>query len=357
MLSAVLPRIGPRRALALLLSVTFLLFCLPSSSPAYKKKTLKQKRYTQRRIRRTRHYYRSALLLDAKTGRVLRAYRPRLRIYPASVTKMMTTLIVLEELEKKRVRLQDTVRISRSAQRVGGQQVYLRRGERFRLEDLMKAVMITSANDAAYAVAEHVGRTAPRFVRMMNLKTRQLGMTDTRFVNPNGLPPRRGRPANIMSARDAGILARELLKHPLVLSWTSRRTAPFRGQKYGLVNTNRLLGKYQGVDGLKTGYYRRAGFNLVATAKRNNVRLVSIVFGSRSSGRRFLEAKKLLSWGFARHTSTQVPTKKNSNGRASSIQLNDSIRLARSRGGMESFLRLSNMLLGQKRATPAIEQS
>lgn len=354
--SAVLPHISFKRALTLFLAFTFLLICFPASSPAHKKKSKKQKKHTHRRVKRARPY-KAAMLLDAKTGRVLRAYRPRRRIYPASVVKMMTTLVTLEQLKRKKVKLQEVVRISRSAQRVGGQQVYLRKGERFRLEDLMKAVMITSANDAAYAVAEHVGGNASRFVRMMNQKARRLGMTDTRFVNPNGLPPRRRRPANIMSARDASILARQLLKYPRVLSWTSRRTAPFRGRKYGLVNTNRLLRTYRGVDGLKTGYYRRAGFNLVATAKRNNVRLISIVFGSRSSGRRFQESKKLLSWGFARYTSALLPDEEKPSRMASSVSLNDAIHLAQSRGGMESFLRFSIRLIGQSQSESLSEQS
>ncbi len=269
--------------------------------------------------------YKSALLIEAGTGRVLRAYRPRKRIFPASVVKLMTTLLVMEHIRKKKIHLGETVIVSRAAARVGGQQVYLRRGEKFRLAELMRAVMISSANDAAFAVAEHVGGSASRFVRLMNQRARELGMTDSRFVNPNGLPPRGRRPANVMSARDASILAREILKYPRVLSWTSQRTASFRGRRHALVNTNRLMRRYPGMDGLKTGYYRRAGFNLVATAKRRNLRLISIVFGSRNSARRFRESRKLLSWGFSHHKKILKKTSSATLDRA--LTLPDPLRL------------------------------
>jgi len=310
LLAAGYPRTFTKRIFVFTLAFLFVLMPLSEYTQAHKRNSKKsykkshkknhKRRYKKRKARRVMPY-RSALLIDAGTGRILRAYKPRKRILPASVVKMMTTLLVMEHIQDKKNHLSETVRVTRAAARVNGQQVYLRRGEKFRLVDLMKAVMITSANDAAYAVAEHVGGSASRFVRMMNKRARELGMTDSRFVNPNGLPPRRRRPANIMSARDASILARELIKHPRVLSWTSTRTATFRGRRHALVNTNRLMRRYPGMDGLKTGYYRRAGFNLVATAKRRNLRLISVVFGSRNSARRFRETKKLLTWGFSHH--------------------------------------------------------
>ncbi len=316
MLAAGYPRTFIKRIFVVIL--TFLFVSVPLSEFSQAHKRNHKKSHKRRRVKRVMPY-RSALLIEAKTGRVLRAYRPRKRIYPASVVKMMTTLLVMEHIQKKKNNLGETVRISRAAARVGGQQVYLRRGEKFRLVELMKAVMITSANDAAYAVAEHVGGSASRFVRLMNERARELGMTDSRFVNPNGLPPRGRRPANIMSARDASILAREILKHPRVLSWTSQRTASFRGRRHALVNTNRLMRRYPGMDGLKTGYYRRAGFNLVATAKRRGLRLISIVFGSKNSARRFRETRKLLSWGFSHRKKT---LKKNS-----TTTLNQSLKI------------------------------
>ena len=323
MLAKVAHRTHIKRALCLILVFIFFFAAHLDSASAHKR----------RRARRGSPY-RSALLVEAKTGRVLKAYRPRRRIYPASIVKMMTTLLAMEHLRRKKIGLRDVVTISRATQRVNNHQVHLRRGEKIRLKDLLKATMIYSANDAAHAVAEHVAGRTSRFVRLMNRRARQLGMSDTRFVNVNGLPPRGRRPANIMSARDASILARVLIKHPLVLTWTSKRTAPFRGRRHALVNTNRLMRSYPGMDGLKTGYYRRAGFSIVATAKQKNVRLISIVFGSRRSALRFREAKRLLTWGFKRYRKVKVG--KN----PYAVPLKAGFRFTPG-GGIESFLKLA----------------
>lgn len=260
--------------------------------------------------------YKAAILIDAETGQVLRSHNPRLPAIPASIVKMMTTYLALEHIRKKKASMADRVAVSRAASRVGGHQVYLRHGEVFGFEHLLKAVMIGSANDAAYAVAEHVAGNEPAFVRLMNQRARQLGLSDTRFVNVNGLPAGRGKPANRMSARDAATLARRLIRDfPFVLGWTSTRTTPFRPGKFNLYNTNKLVGRFAGLDGLKTGFTPESGFSIVATAKRGDLRLISVVFGSPQSQRRFNEARDLLAWGFSNYSGREAKRKTPGNGR------------------------------------------
>lgn len=245
--------------------------------------------------------YRSALLIEVQTGKVLQSYKPRKRVIPASIVKMMTILLALERVKEKSIHLSDIVTASRKASKIGGHQVYLAQGERFPLEKLLQAVAISSANDAAYAVAEHIAGDVNTFVNLMNERAKQLEMTDTHFINSNGLPPNRNQSPNRMSARDAAILARELLKYPIVTKWGSTKHAPFRDGKFTLTNTNRLVGHFHGLDGLKTGSYRQAGYSIVATAKRENLRLIAVILGSDRPSRRFVEARKLLAWGFTRY--------------------------------------------------------
>jgi D-alanyl-D-alanine carboxypeptidase (penicillin-binding protein 5/6) len=241
----------------------------------------------------------SAILMEAETGQVLYEVNPHLERSPASTTKVMTALIVMEAIEEGRVSLADSVRISRRAMKMGGTQVYLEAGEVFLLEDLMKAVLIASGNDAAVAVAEHVGGTYEQFAHLMNQKARELGLKETTFHNPHGLddvPSRR----NITSARDLAKIARALIRYPQVLQWTSTRSAPFRNGQFMLNNTNRLLGRIQSMDGLKTGFTSRAGFCLVATGERHGMRLISVILGSRTSNGRFRSARHLLETGFTK---------------------------------------------------------
>ncbi len=273
--------------------------------------------------------FRSALLIEAETGKVLKSHNPRERVIPASIVKMMTILLALERVKEKSINLNDMVITSRKASKIGGQQVYLAQGEQFPLKKLLQAVAISSANDAAYAVAEHVAGDVDTFIDMMNERARQLGMTDTYFINVNGLPPNRRQSPNRMSARDATILARELLKYPIVTKWGGTKHAPFRGGTFTLTNTNRLVGRFHGLDGLKTGSYRHAGYSIVATAKRGNLRLIAVVLSSDRPRRRFVEARKLLAWGFARYRwfeATPKSIKKNfsveiGNGKKKSIHL------------------------------------
>ena len=275
--------------LAFSLLICFLAFSVDSASARRK------------RSRKAVIPYRSILLLEANTGRVLKAKNERLATKPASIVKMMTALIAMEQIKRNISHLDEIITVSRSASRIGGQQVYLAHGEKFSLRNLMKSIIISSANDSSYAVAEHIAGDAEAFVGMMNQRAKELGMTNTHFVNVNGLPPGRKKPTNQMSARDAGILARELIKYPLIMKWSATKNAPFRNGSFTLTNTNNLLGRFRGMDGLKTGYHRKAGFSIVATAKRKNLRLIAVVMGSSHSRRRFKEAKRLLAWGFIQY--------------------------------------------------------
>ncbi len=261
--------------------------------------TLSTAQWSEAKSAKKSRPYRSALLIEADTGQVLKAFRQRERVIPASLVKMMTILITLERVKEKSISLRDTITVTKKASRIGGQQVYLKQGEKFSLNDLLKAVAISSANDAAYAVAEHVAGDAGIFTQIMNERARQLGMTDTNFVNVHGLPPGRRKPPNKTSARDIAKLARALLKFPIVTQWGKTKRAPFRNGKFILTNTNRLVGRFRGLDGLKTGSYRKAGYSIVATAKQKDLRLIAIILSSGHPRRRFSEAKRLLAWGFA----------------------------------------------------------
>jgi D-alanyl-D-alanine carboxypeptidase (penicillin-binding protein 5/6) len=235
--------------------------------------------------------------MKAETSEVILERNPHQRLLPASLTKMMLVLLAMECLEQGRVFLDDEVRVSRWATRVRGTRGYLRLGEIMTLGDLMKAVLISSANDAAVAVAEHLSGAAENFVRLMNLRAFELGMQDTIFYNVHGLPSGNGRD-NVSTAYDMAILAAVLTKHPQTLEWSSLQTARIRKGTYRINNTNRLLGWYPGLDGLKTGYYRKAGYNMAATAKREGLRLIAVVMGSPTSYLRFMETENLLSKGF-----------------------------------------------------------
>lgn len=244
----------------------------------------------------------TAVVVDAHTGEVLVAKDALVRRQPASMIKMLTELVILERIEKGDFALSDTVTVSARASKMGGSQVYLRAGERFTMEDLLMALTIHSANDAAAALAEHVGGSIEAFVALMNARAHDLGMTASEFHSVHGLPARRGEKPDLTTAYDMTLLARELIKHPLSLHWASQPSAPFRGGDFTLHNPNRLLGRYPGLDGLKTGYTVPAGFCLTATAVQNGVRLVSVVMGCPNPRIRSNETARLLNRGFALYT-------------------------------------------------------
>lgn len=243
--------------------------------------------------------FKSALLMESETGTILYHDRQHDKIIPASIVKLMVSLIVLEQLEKGRISLKDRLRISRWVSKIGGHQVYLKEGEVFDLEELMKAVVIGSANDAAAAVAEYIGGDQTGFVDMMNQKAKELNMTNTTYHNPHGLPPGRGQKDNVTTAYDQALLAQEILKYPQYTEWSAVRRDMFRNGTFELLNTNRkLMAKMPNADGLKTGYHSKAGFSVVATAKRGDTRLIAVVMGTRTSAIRTQIASRLLTRGF-----------------------------------------------------------
>jgi len=228
--------------------------------------------------------YRAYLVLNATSGKILEETNGRLKWPPASLTKLMLTYIVVEKIYRAELKLSDPVTVSRKAAGIGGSQVYLKEGEVFSLEELMRATLIESANDAAYAIGEFVAGSKEEFIHLMNEKARSLHMKDTEFHSIHGLPPSRGQLEDVTSCRDLAILAEKLLKYPVLLEWTSVRRTRFRNGTFMMTNGNRLLSKMPEIDGLKTGYYRRAGYNIVATAKKGDLRLVVIVLGSPTAG-------------------------------------------------------------------------
>ncbi|MBA3010209.1 MAG: D-alanyl-D-alanine carboxypeptidase [Proteobacteria bacterium] len=227
--------------------------------------------------------FQALLVIEANTGMVLEAVNPHLKHPLASVTKLMTACIVMEKLESGANQLTDIISISSAASKMGGSQVYLKQGESFTLEELMKAIIIASGNDAAYAVAEHISGTVEAFVEEMNKKAKSLGMNDSEFHSVHGLPPDPGQSQDISSCNDLMLLSRELLKYPKLLEWTAIQTEPFRNGTFIMRNHNKIIAKLPGTDGFKTGYYEKAGFNVVATARKDGLRLIVAVLGSPSA--------------------------------------------------------------------------
>jgi len=255
--------------------------------------------FSAENVNRYRSHYKAALLADAESGRILHHDRMYQKIYPASLVKMMVALIALEELESGRISLQDSVKVSRWASKIGGHQVYLKQGEIFKFRKLMEATVIASANDASVAVAEHVLGSDKVFIKRMNERALELGMNKTRFYSVHGLPPGRGQQLDVSSAYDLYLLALELIKHPQFLRWSSTRLESFRNGTFQLLNTNhRLIKSYRGMEGMKTGYHRRAGFNLVSSAKRDGQRYISIIIGAKNSRMRSKTTRHLLDYGF-----------------------------------------------------------
>lgn len=244
--------------------------------------------------------YKSAVLMDNETGQILFEDNPHKNVIPASLVKMMVLLLVMEKVEAEEIHLSDVVTVSAWASKIGGQQVYLAEGETFPLGDLLKAIAISSANDAATAVAEFLAGDTDAFVNMMNARAKELGMNDTTFANVHGLPPDKGQKENFTSAYDVALLGRELLKHPQILSWTSTIEDTFRNGTFTLTNTNRqLIRNYRGADGLKTGFHPRgAGFTICATAKRQDRRLIAVVMGAPRKVDRYRAVVNLFNFGF-----------------------------------------------------------
>lgn len=249
--------------------------------------------------------YKGAIVVDAQSGKVLFEDNADFVAPPASITKLMTFLIVHDQLRTGVLTLQTEVPVSAASSRIGGTQVWLAHGESFSVEEMLYALMIQSANDCAHALATLVGGTPEAFVEMMNARARQLGMNNTTWRSPHGLPPanRKTADGDLTTPRDLALLSRHLLLHTDILKYCSVEVRDFRaGQTKGRIvmrNHNHLLGKVAGVDGLKTGYTRGAGFCLAATASRNGRRVIAVSMGSPSSKIRDLKVAELLAKGFA----------------------------------------------------------
>ena len=256
--------------------------------------------------RRQDHFPRSlagAIVLDAATGKVLYEDRADAKGYPASVLKLMDLLIILEKIEQKQLSLADQVPVSAKASHTGGSRVWLAEKESFTVDEMLYALMIQSANDAAVALAEKVAGNTDAFIELMNRRATELGMNSTVFHSVHGLPPGKGQQHDVTTARDLSILCREVLKHSDTLRYTSTLERPFRpnvaGKTVIMRSHNHLLGHVEGCDGLKTGYITASGFTIAVTATRNGQRVVAIVFDSTTLKVRDAKAAELVAKGFA----------------------------------------------------------
>ncbi|MBO7737604.1 MAG: D-alanyl-D-alanine carboxypeptidase [Clostridia bacterium] len=240
----------------------------------------------------------SAYLTDYLTGTVLYAKNEEERLPIASVTKIMTSLLVFEALEAGKISYEEMVTVSDHAASMGGSQVYLEPGEQMSVKDLMKAMMISSANDATMALAEHVAGSVETFVSMMNNRAAALGMENTAFKNPHGLDEE----GHYSCAKDVACMTRELLTHKDVSQFTTVWMDTIRDGAFGLSNTNKLIRYYSGATGMKTGFTNAAGFCLSGTAMRDGLHLIAVVLGGESSNERFGTVKKMLDYGFANYS-------------------------------------------------------
>ncbi|WPX07708.1 D-alanyl-D-alanine carboxypeptidase family protein [Anaerocellum danielii] len=237
----------------------------------------------------------SAILVDFDTGKILYEKNSHEKLSPASITKIMTMILICEVIEKGRIKLSDKVVASQNASSLGGSQIYLKENEEMTVEDLLKSIAIASANDACVALAEHIAGSVQEFVYMMNKKAKELGMLDTNFVNPYGLDAEN----HYTSAYDVAIMSRELLKHKIIRKYLITWVDTIREGKFGLTNTNKLVRFYKGCTGVKTGSTDKAKFCVSASALRNGLHLIAVIMGASDSKTRFNEAIKLLDWGFA----------------------------------------------------------
>ena len=240
----------------------------------------------------------SALLMEKETGTVLLQQNAHQKLEPASVTKIMTLLLVMEAVDSGRLSLDELVPVSAHAAGMGGSQVYLKEGERLSVSDLIKCVAVVSGNDCAVALAERLSGSESAFVEQMNQKAQALGMEDTHFVNCTGLPA----PGHLTSAYDIALMSRQLLlHHPDIRQYTTIWTDSIRNGAFGLTNTNRLIRFYDGATGLKTGFTASAQYCMSAAAQRNGMELIAVVMKAPTTAQRFQDASSLLDYGFANY--------------------------------------------------------
>lgn len=239
---------------------------------------------------------RAALLMEKTTGQILFAQNEHEKLEPASVTKIMTLLLTMDAIDSGALAYDDVVTVSANAAGMGGSQVWLAEGEQITVEELLKCVCVSSGNDAAVALAEKVAGVTELFVEQMNNRARGLGMDDTHFVNPTGLTAE----GHVTSAHDIALMSRELLtKHPDIRSFTTIWTDSIRNGTFDLANTNKLIRRYDGATGLKTGYTASAGYCISATAEREGMELIAVVMKGETADKRNADAKALLNYGFS----------------------------------------------------------
>lgn len=242
----------------------------------------------------------SALLMDVATGTVLFAQNEHEALAPASVTKVMTMLLIMEAIDSGKIGWGDSVTASESAAAKGGSQVYLKVGETMSVEEMVKSIAVSSANDCACAMAEHLAGSENAFVEQMNSRAKELGMADTHFVNCTGLDDAEDAVSHKTSAYDIALMSRELLKnHPDITKFTTIWMDTIRNGEFGLSNTNKMVRFYNGCTGLKTGFTRGAGYCLSASAQREGLELIAVVMGCETSQKRFAACKQMLDYGFA----------------------------------------------------------
>lgn len=246
----------------------------------------------------------AAVLMDADSGKVLMAQNAHEKLYPASVTKIMTLLLVTEAIDSGKISLTDMVTVSKEAAEKGGSQIWLEVGEQMSVDDLLKASAVASANDACEALAEYVAGSSDAFVRQMNERAQQLGMNDTHFENCTGLDDTVEN--HVTSAYDVALMSRELLRHQRITGYTTIWMDSLRNGETQLVNTNKLIRFYEGATGLKTGTTSKAGCCVSASAKRGDLHLIAVVLGSDTSDDRFNAARAMLDWGFANYTTEKL---------------------------------------------------
>lgn len=242
----------------------------------------------------------SAVLIDANTGTILYEKNMNTSLPPASVTKIMTLLLVFEAIEEGKLNYDDILTTSENAASMGGSQVFLEPGEEMSVEELIKCVIIASANDAALTLAEHVAGSEEAFVYHMNIRASELGMKNTKFENVTGLDDNTFN--HTTSAYDIALMSCELLKHKDLQKYTTIWMDTIRNGEFGLTNTNRLIKFYRGITGLKTGSTRKAGFCISASAKRDNLHLIAVIMGAPTSNERNIAATKLLDYGFSNYS-------------------------------------------------------
>lgn len=283
------------------------MIAVPSSRTGYLRSDRPDRRTSKVYPKLVGNPYQSAIVIDARTGKILYENRANVYAYPASVTKLMTMLITLEQIDAGNISMDDKVAITKEGLGVGGSQVYLdaRESGAFTVNDLLNAVIIHSACDAARILGIHVAGSKDAFIDMMNQKARELGMNSTVYHSEHGLPPGKGKQPDISTAYDIAILSLACLRHPETLRYTSTKLtylplSPIRKEKFMLANRNVLIGKepYRGCDGLKTGYHKIGGWSLAATAERNGQRVISVVLGSPDKTTRNATSRKLLDQGF-----------------------------------------------------------